>query len=128
MSHTAKQVLGQNGERLAVRFLKQQGHTVLFRNFRFKKSELDIISKEGDVLVISEVKSFYEAPLGAPEFRINKAKQRMIVQGAYGFLSRFPRYEGLDLRFDVLIVDFSHYPAQITWHKAAFWDEQGWDN
>ncbi len=126
MSHTTKQVLGQKGERMAARFLEQQGHSVLFRNFRFGKSELDIISKEADVLVISEVKSFFEAPLGPPEFRVHKTKQKMIIKGAYGFLSRFPEYEGNDMRFDVLIVDFSRYPAQITWHKAAFWDEQGW--
>lgn len=126
MSRTTKQELGQNGEQQAVHFLEQQGHVVLFRNFRFGKSELDIISREGDVLVISEVKSFFEPPLGAPEFRIDKRKQQMIVKGAYGFLSRHPEYEGSDLRFDVLIVDFSKYPAQITWHKEAFWDEQGW--
>jgi len=126
MKRTTGQKLGQNGERIAAAFLEKQGQVILFQNFRFNKSELDIISREADVLVISEVKSFFEMPLGAAELRVNTAKQRMIIKGTYGFLSRFPQYEGLDIRFDVLIVDFSRYPARVTWHKAAFWDELGW--
>ena len=126
MSRTEKQALGRKGEELAAAFLENHGHRILVRNFRFAKSELDIVSVESEVLVVSEVKSFYNEPLGAPEQRVHLAKQRMIIRGAYGFLSRHPQYEGMDLRFDVLIVDFSRYPARIHWHKEAFWDEQGW--
>lgn len=97
------------------------------KNFRFGHSELDIVSLDSETLVISEVKSFFAAPLGEAEFRVNPAKQRQTIKGAYGFIAQYPEYEGYALRFDIFLVDFSEYPAKITWHKEAFWDERGWD-
>ena len=123
---TEKQQLGKNGEELARKFLTNAGHEILFQNFRFGRSELDIVSFDVDTIVISEVKSYYSAPLGEAEFRVNPAKQRQIIKGAYGFISKNPEYEDTALRFDIILVDFSKYPAGITWHKEAFWDEQGW--
>jgi len=123
---TTKQKLGQNGEEIAVQFLIKGGHQIVSRNFRYGRSELDIISLMDDVLVISEVKSFVSKPLGAAEYRVHKAKQQQIIKGTYGFLARFPQYENKSVRFDVIIVDFSIFPARITQHKEAFWDEQGW--
>ncbi len=126
MAHTAKQQLGENGERLACRFLEQKGHRILKRGFRSGRAELDIISAIEDTIVISEVKSYHSDPLGVPEYRVNKRQQKNIIRGAYTFLDRHPRYEGMGVRFDVIIVDFSEYPAKITHHEGAFWDEAGW--
>ena len=126
MSKTAKQRLGQKGEELAAAFLSKQGHKIIRRNYRHGKGELDIVSLDGRTLVISEVKSYRARPLGAAEFRVNKRKQRQIIQTAYAFLAEHPGMEGMDVRFDVLIVDFSSYPAKIIRHQAAFWDEEGW--
>ncbi len=127
MSVTSKQQLGQKGEDLAEQFLRREGHRILFRNFRYGKSELDIVSLQGDTLIISEVKSYHARPLGAAEYRVDKHKQRLLITGTHGLLSEHPRYNNLNIRFDVIIVDFSRYPAKITWHQAAFWDEQGWN-
>ncbi|MGD9900750.1 MAG: YraN family protein [Calditrichaceae bacterium] len=123
---TERQKLGAKGERLAENFLISKGHRILFRNYRHGKSELDLISRTDEVIVISEVKSFYADPLGAAEFRIHKHKQRKMIQGAYGFLSKHPEFDGLGVRFDVLIVDFSEYPARITHYEGAFYDEEGY--
>ncbi len=123
---TSKQKLGQNGEEIAVQFLKKDGHQIVSRNFRYGRSELDIVSLKDDVLVISEVKSFVSKPLDATEYRVHKAKQQHIIKGTYGFLERFPQYENKPVRFDVIIVDFSAFPAKITQHQEAFWQEQGW--
>jgi len=127
MTKTTAQRLGQKGEELAAVFLRKKGHKIIARNYRHGKGELDIVSMQHNVLVISEVKSYRSAPLGAAEFRVNRSKQKQIIRTAYDFLAGHPRFEGLDVRFDVIIVDFSSYPAQITHHEAAFWDEQGWE-
>ena len=126
MPKTQKQQLGVKGEEAAAEFLKSKGHLIAARNFRFQKSELDIISLIDDVLVISEVKSFQKMPLGAAEYRVDKRKQRQIILGAYGFLSENPEFENRAVRFDVIVVNFSEYPAQVIQHEGAFWDEQGW--
>jgi len=126
MPKTQKQQLGVKGEEAAAEFLKSKGHLIAARNFRFQNSELDIISLIDDVLVISEVKSFQKMPLGAAEYRVDKRKQRQIILGAYGFLSENPEFENRAVRFDVIVVNFAEYPAQVIQHEGAFWDEQGW--
>ncbi|KAA3611247.1 MAG: YraN family protein [Calditrichaeota bacterium] len=120
---TANQVLGKKGEQLAKKYLEQAGHNIIAENYRSGRSELDIISQKDSTVVVSEVKSFYSKPLGAAEFRVNKRKQQQIIKGVYGFLSENPKYEGQDVRLDVIVVDFSSYPANITHHQSAFYDD-----
>ncbi len=123
MKRTQNQALGKKGEDLACKFLEEKNHIVLFRNYRTGRSELDIISRVARVLVISEVKSFYANPLGAPEFRVHRRKQQQIIQGTYGFLEENPQLQGLDVRLDVIIIDFSSYPATITQHQGAIFED-----
>lgn len=123
MKQTQNQTLGKKGEDLACAFLEKNNHTILFRNYRTGKSELDIISRDQEAIVISEVKSFYANPLGAPEFRVNKKKQQQIIQGSYGFLDENPIFQGSDVRLDVIIVDFSKWPAKISHHKGAIFED-----
>ncbi len=126
MGLTSKQKLGQRGEELACKYLEEKGHSLLFRNFRLGKTEFDVISRIGNTLVITEVKSFVSEPLGAAEYRVDKGKQRQLIKGAYALLAERPEYDGLNVRFDVIIADFSRFPAQVTHYEGAFWDEQGW--
>lgn len=124
MAKTVKQSLGARGEDLAEAFLRKQGFQVVERNFRFGHGEIDLIVRNNDLLVFAEVKSYQTKPLDLPEYRVNKTKQKKIVETAYGFLAQNPEFEDFALRFDVLIVDFSQYPAQITHYPAAFWLEE----
>ena len=123
MKQSQKQILGKNGENIACKYLEKNGHEIINRNYRKGRSEIDIISLDNSTLVVSEVKSFYAEPLGAAEFRVNKKKQQQIIQGVYGFLGENPKYEGHDVRLDVIIVDFSEYPAKITHHQGAYHED-----
>ena len=127
MAKTSKQNLGQKGETIACKFLEKQGATILFRNYRSGRSELDIIARQNDTLIFAEIKSFFQPPAEAAELRVDRRKQRNIIRGVYGFLAENPQYEGLDVRLDVMIVDFSNYPAMVTHYPAAFIDEDGYD-
>ena len=64
-----------------------------------------------------------EALIKQRELIQNKKKQQQIIQGVYGFLDENPKYQGNDVRLDVIIVDFSEYPAKITHHQGAYYDE-----
>ena len=123
MKQTQKQALGKNGENAACSFLEKNGHQIIQRNYRSGRSEIDIISIYDSAIVVSEVKSYYTGPLGAAEFRVNKKKQQQIIQGVYGFLDENPKYQGYDVRLDVIIVDFSEYPAKITHHQGAYYED-----
>ena len=53
----ARGALGRYGEDLAVRRLTDSGVVVLERNWRCRAGELDIIAREGNALVVCEVKT-----------------------------------------------------------------------
>ncbi|AVV40258.1 YraN family protein [Streptomyces sp. ID05-04B] len=54
----ARGALGRYGEELAARRLAETGMTVLQRNWRCGRSgEIDIVARDGDVLVVCEVKT-----------------------------------------------------------------------
>ncbi|MBQ1092386.1 YraN family protein [Streptomyces sp. B93] len=66
----ARSALGRYGETLAARRLTETGMTVLERNWRSGRSgEIDIVARDGDVLVVCEVKTrtagFFEHPMSA---------------------------------------------------------------
>ncbi len=121
-----KRLLGNKGEQIAAAYLEKLGHKIVFQNYRSGKYEIDIISITDKILVFSEVKSNYKKPLGESGFKINKAKRNSIINGAYRFIEANPQYSNMDVRFDVLIVNFSVYPAEIDYYKAAFWQERFW--
>lgn len=66
----ARKALGAYGETLAARRLAQAGLTILERNWRSGRTgEIDIVARDGDVLVICEVKTrragLFEHPMAA---------------------------------------------------------------
>lgn len=67
--------LGKIGEGIAVAYLQKKGYEILCRNYTFKKSELDIVTKKGELLVIVEVKTRNSDYLAGPEITITKKKQ-----------------------------------------------------
>jgi putative endonuclease len=69
-THQARSALGKYGEELAARRLTGSGMTVLERNWRCGRSgEIDIVARDGDVLVVCEVKTrrsgCFEHPMAA---------------------------------------------------------------
>ncbi|MBO9520188.1 MAG: YraN family protein [Nocardioidaceae bacterium] len=60
------QALGTYGERLAERYLCARGMTILDRNWRCPAGEIDLVLREGDVLVLCEVKTRRHVRRGHP--------------------------------------------------------------
>ena len=61
-----KDALGAYGERVAAEHLVASGMTVLDRNWRCPFGEIDIVARDGDVLVICEVKTRSSVSFGHP--------------------------------------------------------------
>jgi putative endonuclease len=49
-------IRGRKGEDLAAESYQKQGFTILKRNYRFGRAEVDIIAQKSDTLAIVEVK------------------------------------------------------------------------
>jgi len=70
----AKDVRGRLGEDLAAAHLIGQGLIVLERNWRCEAGELDIVARDGDALVVCEVKTRSSRRFGDPLEAVTEAK------------------------------------------------------
>jgi putative endonuclease len=75
MSGTAHNTgLGSYGERVAAQRLVGQGMVVLDRNWRCDRGEIDLVLRDGEVLVFCEVKTRTTAAYGHPLEAVSPAK------------------------------------------------------
>ena len=50
-----KKNLGQEGEKIAIKYLQRLGYTIIEQNFRCKSGEIDILAKEEEQIIFIEV-------------------------------------------------------------------------
>lgn len=99
-----KQELGQLGEKLARRFLKEREYEIICQNFRARQGEIDIIAKDKDAtIVFVEVKTRTNSEFGNPAEAVNETKMEHIVKTAKYFLYS-NRMSNRNIRFDVIEV------------------------
>ena len=97
-----KDAMGDRGENLAARYLRNRGYKIIARNYRCETGEIDIVAKDGRTLVFVEVKTrAYDDP--TPEDQVNAAKQHQITKAAKTYLSRYGVPQP-PARFDVVAV------------------------
>ena len=97
-----RDVLGDRGENVAARYLRNQGFKIIVRNFRCELGEVDIIARDGKTLVFVEVKTrAYDDP--SPEEQVNDSKQHQITKVAKYYLSRYGVPQP-PARFDVVAI------------------------
>ena len=70
----ARQALGAYGEQVAQRHLVEAGLVVLDRNWRCGEGEIDLVLREGEVLVVCEVKTRTSVARGTPHEAITADK------------------------------------------------------
>ncbi len=68
------QALGRYGESVAARHLTGQGMVLLDRNWRCDAGEIDLVLREGDVLVVCEVKTRTSDICGTPHEAVTPVK------------------------------------------------------
>ena len=109
--------LGEDGEKLAERFLVGTGMTVVERRHRTRRGEIDLVCRDGEMLVFVEVKTTQST--GYPEQRIDRAKRRRLTRVARHYLQHHARIDRV-CRFDVLAVSLGQGGASIEHFQAAF--------
>jgi putative endonuclease len=107
---------GEAAEALAGRFLAQQGLAIVARNYRTRLGEVDIVARDGEVLVFVEVRLRSWAAWGGAAGSVDGRKQRRIVAAARHYLSRL-RAEP-PCRFDVLTIQGPQ--GAPAWIRGAF--------
>ncbi len=94
--------IGKLGEDLAVAYLLRLGFRILFRNWRFRHWEIDIIATKNNILHIVEVKTRTSLLFGYPEQNITNQKMQYLMNAATEFLYQFPEWKRI--QFDALSI------------------------
>jgi len=92
--------LGRFGEAWAARHLSQQGMVVLDRNWRCEAGEIDLVLRDGRVLVVCEVKTRSSTAYGSPLEAVGERKAARLRRLAAHWLAEHdlrPDHVRLDL-------------------------------
>lgn len=111
---------GIKGEQIAEKFLLDKGYTILHRNWRAGKKEVDIIALKNDVIIFVEVKARTGAAFGFPEEAVGHYKQDFLKTAAAVFLDSFPEYT--KIQFDIISINFDKSGVrEIVHFEDAFY-------
>jgi putative endonuclease len=111
--------LGKKGEQLAVDFLLQQDYAIVERNYRFQKSEVDIIAKKEDTLAIVEVKTRSTSDFGNPQDFVKPKQIQRLVKA----VDEYVTVNNLDVevRFDIIAITKQGNGFNIEHLENAFY-------
>lgn len=109
--------IGSEYEAAAVSYLIENGYTVLDRNYRVNKGEIDIIAKDGAYIVFIEVKYRGSSIKGYGEEAVDIRKQRQISEVSVFYLNNKGYGVNVPIRYDVIAVSKN---SKINHIKNAF--------
>jgi putative endonuclease len=115
----SKQILGQEGERVAEGYLKKKGFKVVERNYRCRLGEVDLIALDKRVVVFVEVKTRTGDGFGSPLEAVESHKQRKMMRAAQYFIMEKKLHER-DARFDVVGVSWPGREPVVEHIENAF--------
>jgi putative endonuclease len=113
--------LGRAAEAIAARFLVSHGLEILMHNFRRRLGEIDLVAREGPVLVIVEVRTRSTQKYGGAAASVDWRKRARIIRAAHLLLRKHAAYAQKRIRFDVIVVfnALAENP-RVQWIKHAF--------
>ncbi|UCH52535.1 MAG: YraN family protein [Pseudomonadota bacterium] len=111
---------GEAAEATACQHLKQQGMTVVARNYRSPHGEIDLIMQEDQTLVFVEVRYRRSLGFGHPAETIDARKQQRLRATAEHYLQRQPRGSKQACRFDIVAVSADGDTTRVEWVANAF--------
>lgn len=111
--------IGELAEKHARNYLRTQGYEILDFNWYYGHLELDIIARDGDELVIVEVKSRNGLRYEHPSEAVTNAKMKRIVEAADAYI--IEKDLDYETRFDVITVIFFGQDFELEHFKDAFY-------
>ena len=114
-----KQKRGEWGEKIALEYLAKKGYTIVAKNWHNGHEEIDIIAKDGEMLVIVEVKTRESNAFGHPENFLSKGQQKRLINAADAYIVQHDL--DVEVRFDVIGITVDTHPPHIIHIDDAFY-------
>jgi putative endonuclease len=122
-----KDAVGRFGEETAARHLEAAGLTILERNWQAPRGagseirgEIDLVAREGEALVVVEVKTRSGTGYGSPAEAVTAAKARRLRRLAVAWLAAHPGDGHALVRFDVVSVVRGSRGVSVEHLRGAF--------
>ena len=97
--------LGDFGEQAAAAHLTKRGYELLARKWRCAAGEIDLLMRDGSMLVFVEVRTRRGDRLGMAEESVGRAKQAKLIALAYAYLEATGATTDLPWRIDVVALN-----------------------
>lgn len=110
--------IGRRGEEIACRYLIDKGHTIIAQNYRYRRAEVDIISKIQDCIVFTEVKTRSYSDFGYPEEAVDALKKKKMREAMNHYLEENNSKE--EPRFDIIAITLIDDQIDIHHIEDAF--------
>ena len=94
---------------------------MLIRQYRCRLGELDLVCRDGNSLVIVEVRARAGSHFASAGESVDVRKQRKLIRATRHLLMTHPHWNDYPLRFDVFCIDEIDSAApSIRWIRNAF--------
>jgi putative endonuclease len=112
--------VGQYWEDVASRYLAARGIEILARSYACRCGEIDLVGRDGQAILLIEVRARRNSRFGAAVDSIDHRKQAKLLRAAGYFLMRHPEWSDAALRIDVVAIDgITSARPTIRWIKNA---------
>ncbi len=113
---TKKTVIkGRQFEKLAAKFLTENGYEIIEKNWRAGRREIDLIAVKDKTVVFVEVKGASSQKFGHPSERVDQKKQDNLIKAAEQYIIA-KDLNGYDYRFDLI----TFLNGRIEHYRNAF--------
>jgi len=103
-----KREIGKEYERKAAAFLESRGYKIIKCNYLCRYGEIDIIAKDMEYIVFTEVKYRKDSLFGEPEEAVGSIKKEHMERAALDFLMKNFGTDEVLCRFDVVAFTGEH--------------------
>lgn len=110
---------GTRGEEIAAHFLLKKGYQILDKNWRYFRNEIDIVARDGNILVVAEVKTRSSDKMMPPEMAVDAAKRKAIIRSANAYVRQKLVTE--EVRFDIISILLRGEQPEINHLVNAFY-------
>ena len=111
---------GKQGEKLAIKFLKGEGLTLVGKNIRSPYGEIDALMRDGDEWVFVEVRYRNSQHFGGGLESVDQRKQRKLVKTAEHYMQSQHKTHFDSCRFDIIELRGALDRPDINWIQDAF--------
>jgi len=109
---TYQKNLGAWGEAIAEKYLKSKGYSIVFRNYRKRVGEIDLVAKRKNKTIFIEVKTRTSYTFGFPEESIDSYKLAKLSSVIEAYLAE-NRLPAENIQLDCIIVEYNQSRRKV---------------